>query len=138
MAHGDYGDVAAEDLYKAALSVEPSDAVTLVRGLQQFPGQSARQVRGFIVESAPSDDPSVVGRFDKKQAASLYMGSVQFGYFIATIFRGQADLDPQAVLSLEEAMAIKQDIQKSTREMRSEAAWAAASRRAGPNEQSLA
>lgn len=29
MAHGDYGDVAAEDLYKAALSVEPSDAVTL-------------------------------------------------------------------------------------------------------------
>ena len=109
----------------------PSDAVTLVRGLQQFPGQSARQVRGFIVESAPSDDPSVVGRFDKKQAASLYMGSVQFGYFIATIFRGQADLDPQAVLSLEEAMAIKQDIQKSTREMRSEAAWAAASRRAG-------
>jgi len=109
----------------------PLDAVTLVRGLQQFPGQSARQVRAFIVESAPSDDPSIVGRFDKTQAASLYMGSIQFGYFIAQVFRGQADLDDQAVLSPEEAMAIKQTIQKSTREMKSEAAWAAASRRAG-------
>ena len=60
----------------------PPSAVTLVRASQQFPGQSARQVRAFVLESAPSNDPSVNGRFDRLQAARLYAGCVQFGYFV--------------------------------------------------------
>ena len=34
----------------------PPTAVTLVRAAQQFPGQSARQKRGFVTESAPSNE----------------------------------------------------------------------------------
>ena len=74
-------------------AVLPFDAATLVRASQQFPGQSARQVRAFVEESAPSTDASVVGRFDRLQAARLYMGCTQFGYFISPIFQGQVGLD---------------------------------------------
>ena len=53
----------------------PPDACSLVRVSQRFPGQSARQVRAFVGESAPSNEPSVNGRFDRLQAARLYQGS---------------------------------------------------------------
>ena len=110
----------------------PFDAATLVRVSQQFPGQSARQVRAFVLESAPSSEPGVNGRFDRLQAARLYMGTIQFGYFISQVFRGQEALGgDERVLSPAEARAVQELIQRSTREMRSEAAWAAASRRAG-------
>ena len=109
----------------------PPRAATLVRTAQQFPGQSARQVRAYVIEAAPLNDPAVGGRFDRVQAAKLNMGCVQFGYFVAQIFRGQAHLDDDAVLSPEEARAVAEQIQRSTREMKSEVAWAAASRRAG-------
>jgi len=111
----------------------PNEAATLVRVCQQFPGQSARQVRAFVLGSAPENDPTVSGRFDRLQAARLYMGAVQFGYFISTVFRGpvEAGLTDEQRLSPEEAQAITAAIQSSTRLMKSEAAWAAASRRAG-------
>ena len=109
----------------------PPTAATLVRVAQQFPGQSARQVRAFVTESAPSNDPKMGGRFDRLQAAQLYMGMIQFGYFIAQIFRGQADLDDETTLTGEEARAVTARIQRATREMRCEVAWLAASRRAG-------
>ncbi|EOD10752.1 hypothetical protein EMIHUDRAFT_425314, partial [Emiliania huxleyi CCMP1516] len=70
----------------------PPDACSLVRVSQRFPGQSARQVRAFVGESAPSNEPSVNGRFDRLQAARLYQGCIQFGYFIAQVFLGQAHL----------------------------------------------
>ena len=109
----------------------PFDAATLTRVSQLFPGQSARQVRAFVTESVASADPSVVGRFDRLQAARLYMGMVQFGYFISQIFRGQTHLDDEQRLSPAEARDIQASIQASAKRMRSEAAWAAASRRAG-------
>ena len=112
-------------------AVLPFDAATLVRASQQFPGQSARQVRAFVEESAPSTDASVVGRFDRLQAARLYMGCTQFGYFISQIFRGQVGLDDETRLTPEEAGQIQKMIVATAKQMRSEAAWAAASRRAG-------
>ena len=109
----------------------PPRAVTLVRASQFLPGQSARQMRAFVTESAPSSDPTVAGRFDREQAAKLYMGAIQFGYFLGQVFLGQADLDEEAVLTAAEAQALSARIQRATREMKSEIAWAAASRRAG-------
>lgn len=109
----------------------PPDSCDLVRVSQQLPGQSAKQMRAYVTESAPSNDESVCGRFDRLQAARLYMGCTQFGYFLATIFLGQADLDPEAVLTPTEARLVQESIQRATREMRTEAAWATASRRAG-------
>ena len=41
------------------------------------------------------------------------------------------DLDPEAVLTPDEAREVQQKIERATKEMRTEAAWAAASRRAG-------
>ena len=65
----DYLTVAVERcLDEAQLALMPSaaaiapgavlapNAATLVRVAQQFPGQSARQVRAFVLESAPSND----------------------------------------------------------------------------------
>ena len=109
----------------------PPDAATLVRVQQHFPGQSARQVRTYVEESAPLNESSVNGRFDRVQAGRLYMGCVQFGYFLSQVFRGQAHLQEDATLSPAEAQAVVQAIQTSTRRMKSEAAWAVASRRAG-------
>ena len=111
--------------------VLPPDAATLVRVQQHFPGQSARQVLAYVSESAPLNDPEVGGRFDRLQAAKLYMGCVQFGYFLSQVFRGQAHLADDAMLAPEEAQAVVMAIQASTRQMKSEAAWAVASRRAG-------
>ena len=65
----------------------PPNACSLVRVSQQFPGQSARQVRAYVLESAPSNDPNIGGRFDRLQAARLYKGCIQFGYFIAQVRR---------------------------------------------------
>jgi len=109
----------------------PPDACSLIRVSQRFPGQSARQVRAFVGESAPSNEPSVNGRFDRLQAARLYQGCIQFGYFIAQVFLGQAHLDGERRLSGAEASALKAGIERSTKQPKTEAAWAAASRRAG-------
>jgi hypothetical protein len=109
----------------------PFDATTLVRLSQYLPGQSARQARAFVLESAPSDDATVNGRFDRLQAARLYLGSIQFGYFLSQIFRGQSSLDDNQRLSAEEAKALIHEIQRCAKQMKSEAAWVAASRRAG-------
>ena len=109
----------------------PFDATTLVRLSQFLPGQSARQARAFVLESAPSDDATVNGRFDRLQAAKLYLGSIQFGYFLSQIFRGQSSLDDNQRLSAEEAKALIHEIQRCAKQMKSEAAWVAASRRAG-------
>ena len=111
----------------------PYDACTLVKASQFFPGQSARQMRAFVVGSAPSDDPTVNGRFDRLQAARLYVGAIQFGYFISTVFRMpvEAGLTDEQTLNPQEAAALTGRIKEATRKMRSEAAWAVASRRAG-------
>ena len=66
----------------------PADAATLERACKHFPGQSARQVRAIVLENAPSAEPDVTGKFDRLQAARLYMGHAQFGYFVSQIFRG--------------------------------------------------
>ena len=108
----------------------PPEAATLVRVYQQFPGQSAKQVRAFVTEAAPSNDEATSGRVDRLQAAQLYMGHIQFGYFIAQIFRGQAGLSDETVVSAQEAQQIKGRIEQAAQMMRSEVAWAAASRRA--------
>ena len=136
----------------------PPEAATLVRVSQQFPGQSAKQVRAFVTEAAPSNDEATSGRvdrlqvwtltltwtldpnmsltcaltchLDRLQAAQLYMGHIQFGYFIAQIFRGQAGLSDETVVSAQEAQQIKGRIEQAAQMMRSEVAWAAASRRA--------
>ena len=108
----------------------PDNAATLVRVSQQFPGQSARQVRAYVLESAPSNDPAVVGRFDRLQAAKLYAGCAQFGYFLGQIFRGQAHLDESTRLAPDEARAITAAIERASKLTKSEAAWAAVSRRA--------
>jgi hypothetical protein len=84
-----------------------------------------------VLESAPSDDATVNGRFDRLQAARLYLGSIQFGYFLSQIFRGQSSLDDNQRLSAEEAKALIHEIQRCAKQMKSEAAWVAASRRAG-------
>ena len=68
----------------------PDGACDLVRVSQQFPGQSASQVRSFVLDSAPSNDARVHGRFDRLQAAQLYMGCAQFGYFVGELYIGQA------------------------------------------------
>ena len=107
------------------------NAATLVRVAQQFPGQSARQVRAFVLESAPSNDAEVNGRFDRLQAARLYMGSVQFGYFVSQVFRGQAHLSDDETVTAVEAQEMTAAIQRATTEMKTEAAWLAASGRAG-------
>jgi hypothetical protein len=109
----------------------PFDAATLTRTSQNFPGQSARQVRAYVLESAPSNAADVFGRFDRLQAARLYMGMVQFGYFVSQVFRGQIHLDDEQRLTPAEAEEVQIAIQESTKHMKSEAAWAAASRRAG-------
>ena len=109
----------------------PPEAATLVRVSQQFPGQSAKQVQAFVTEAAPSNDAATSGRVDRLQAAQLYLGHVQFGYFIAQIFRGQAGLSDESVISAQEAQEIKGRIEQAAQMMRSEVAWAAASRRAG-------
>ena len=111
----------------------PYDACTLVKASQFFPGQSARQMRAFVVGSAPSDDPTINGRFDRLQAARLYVGAIQFGYFISTVFRMpvEAGLTDEQTLNPQEAAALTGRIKEATRKMRSEAAWAVASRRAG-------
>ena len=109
----------------------PADAATLVRVQQHFPGQSARQVLAYVSDAAPSNSPEVNGRFDRVQAAKLYMGCVQFGYFLAQVFRGQAHLEDDSVLSPVEAQQMVAAIQQTTRCMKSEAAWVVASRRAG-------
>ena len=109
----------------------PLEASTLVRVSQHFPGQSARQVRAFVTESAPSADDALVGRFARLQAAQLTMGCIQFGYFLSQVFRGAADLDDERVLTPEEARALQREIRRSTRLTRTEAAWAVGSRRAG-------
>jgi len=111
----------------------PAAASTLVRVSQQFPGQSARQVRAFVTEAIPSSDSEVVGRFDRLQAARLQMGCIQFGYFVSQIFRGPAamGLEEEAVLAPREAQALQDTIQRATQEMKTEAAWTVASRRAG-------
>ena len=107
----------------------PPNAVTLVRSSQQFPGQSARQMRAFVTESAPSDDASLAGRFDKLQAARLQMGAIQFGYFLSQVFRGQAELDNEQMLTPREAHELQARIQRATRHPRTELAWVVASRR---------
>ena len=119
----------AEDIAPGATL--PFDATTLVRVSQYLPGQSARQARAFVLESAPSDDATVNGRFDRLQAARLYLGSIQFGYFLSQIFRGQSSLDDNQRLSADEAKALIHEIQRCAKQMKSEAAWVAASRRAG-------
>jgi hypothetical protein len=108
----------------------PPEAATLVRVSQQFPGQSAKQVQAFVSEAAPSNDAATCGRVDRLQAAQLYLGHVQFGYFIAQIFRGQAGLSDESVVSAQEAQQIKGRIEQAAQMMRSEVAWATASRRA--------
>lgn len=108
----------------------PDDAPTLARALQLFPGQSASQVQTFVSEASPFNDPSMRGRFDRLQAAQLYMGHIQFGYFVSQIFRGQLFLDDETVLTAAEAQQIKVRIEEAAQQMRSEVAWAAASRRA--------
>jgi hypothetical protein len=110
--------------------VLPDNAVTLVRASQQFPGQSARQVRAYVLESAPTNDPAILGRFDRLQAAKLYAGCAQFGYFIGQIFRGQAHLDESTRLAPKEARAITAAIERASKLTKSEPAWAAVSRRA--------
>jgi len=109
----------------------PPGAATLVRVSQQFPGQSAKQVQAYVKEAAPLSDVATCGRVDRLQAAQLYLGHVQFGYFIAQIFRGQAGLSDESVVSAQEAQQIKGRIEQAAQMMRSEVAWAAASRRAG-------
>mmetsp|Transcript_14089 Transcript_14089/g.36460 ORF Transcript_14089/g.36460 Transcript_14089/m.36460 type:complete len:458 (-) Transcript_14089:138-1511(-) len=109
----------------------PFDAANLMRISQHLPGQSARQARSMVLESAPSDDATLNGRFDRLQAARLYLGHIQFGYFLSQIFRGQASLDENQRLTAEEAKAITDAIQLTAKQMKSEAAWVAASRRAG-------
>ena len=90
----------------------PPDAASLVRVSQQFPGQSARQVRAFVTEASPSNDANLRGRVDRLQAARLYLGHVQFGYFLSQIFRGQEGLDDETVLTAQEAAAIKARIEQ--------------------------
>lgn len=89
------------------------------------------QVRALVTESVAVASPSLTGRFDRLQAAQLYIGHVQFGYFLSQIFRGQLELGDNKVLSPAQAAQIQQRIENSAKEMRSEVAWAAASRRAG-------
>jgi len=108
----------------------PDDAPTLARTLQLFPGQSASQVQTFVSEASPFNDPSMRGRFDRLQAAQLYMGCIQFGYFVSQIFRGQLFLNDETMLTAAEAQQIKARIEEAAQQMRSEVAWAAASRRA--------
>ena len=102
-----------------ARSELPFDAATLVRVSQQFPGQSVRQVRAFVLESAPSSEPGVNGRFDRLQAARLTWAP-SFGYFISQVFRGQEALGgDERVLSPAEARAVQELIQRSRILMRS-------------------
>lgn len=109
----------------------PWSTTTLLRASEHFPGESASQVQTFVTDTCPWNDPNVTGRMDRLQAAQLYMGSMQFGYFVAQVFLGQAHLDDQQVLTPTEARAIQETIQRSAREMKSEVAWMVASRRAG-------
>ena len=129
-------DGAELDMLRDATAIAPgvapsSGAATLVRVSQQFPGQSARQVRAFVSEAVPSADARQLGRFDRLQAARLQVGAIQFGYFVSQVFRGQADLDDETVLTADAARAVQRAIQRSTRMMKTEAAWAVTSRRAG-------
>jgi len=97
----------------------PPTAATLVRTLQHFPGQSTQRVRALVTKAAPSTDRGASGSFDRLQAAKAYMGCIHFGYSLAQEYRS---LDVDAAGNGPKPFA--------EREMRSEVAWVAASRRA--------
>ena len=59
------------------------------------------------------------------------MGCAQFGYFVSQVFRGQAHLSDDETVTAAEAQAMTAAIQRATKEMKTEAAWLAASARAG-------
>jgi len=109
----------------------PPTATSLETAQRAMPSEAARQLKVFLAESSPSADPSLNGKFDRLQGAQLYMGHLQFGYFLAQVFRGTAHLEEQRTLSAAFARRIETDIEASTRRMRSEAAWSVASGRAG-------
>eukprot|EP00967_Tisochrysis_lutea_P104945 scaffold159607_cov31-Tisochrysis_lutea.AAC.1 len=121
---GTLGDVAP------GVAVPPS-AVTLDVAKRTLPAEAYRQLEVFLTESAPSNDPHLNGRFDRLQGAQLYMGHVQFGYFLAQVFCGTAHLGEQQVVSASFARRIEAEIEAATRGMKTDAAWIVASQRAG-------
>jgi hypothetical protein len=109
----------------------PSAATTLDAARRAMPTEASRQLETFLEASAPSDDPRLSGRFDRLQGAQLYMGHVQFGYFLAQVFRGTAHLAENQVVSVPVARRVKEEIETATRRTKTDAAWAVASVRAG-------
>lgn len=109
----------------------PPAATTFDAALRALPAEAGRQLATFLGASAPSDDRGLNGRFDRLQGAQLYMGHVQFGYFLAQVFRGTAHLADQQRVSASVALRVKEEIEASTRRTQTDAAWAVASVRAG-------
>jgi hypothetical protein len=115
----------------APAAVLSSATTSLAAAQRAMPAEAGRQLETFLGASAPSDNPEINGRFDRLQGAQLYMGHVQFGYFLAQVFRGTAHLVEQQVVSAAVARGVKDEIESATTRMKTDAAWGVASVRAG-------
>lgn len=95
----------------------PATAPTLASLGRLLPGNAARQVTAYVTDARGYDQRP--GKFDRQQAAQLLMGCIHFGYAAREAHEGgfPPSFQPTRGASWED--------------MKTEVAWAAASRRAG-------